>query len=344
MMTRFLTGATRRAVLGALAALPLVASALPASADTDEIYVQIWGTTWQSALQDIAERFEDATGIAVVPVTQASSSEGLVRLQSAGEDPEIDVWFTTSSLAARATQNDDLFLDLPESVTELAPDLVAGAIAPRYAAAYFYPMSVIYRTDMVDAPITTWKDLWDARFANSLAVPDVTTYAGRSLLISAIANGGSIDDIDPGFEGLKALSPNVVMFYSSDATARQALAQGEVSTLVATPAQAKRMRDQGIEVEVATPAPTPMLFDVMTLVDTPRADAAAKFIAYVLSPESQKLISERLNQFPVRKDTPVAEALQSIKPDPENTISFDEAKVNANIGEWNERFQREVAQ
>ncbi|RAI01777.1 hypothetical protein DLJ53_10245 [Acuticoccus sediminis] len=344
MTNRFLSGATRRAVLGALAAIPLVASALPAAADTDEIYVQIWGTTWQSAFQDIADRFEDETGIAVIPVTQASSSEGLVRLQSAGEDPEIDVWFTTSSLAARATQNDDLFLDLPAGVTEMSGDLVDGAVAPRYAAAYYYPMSVIYRTDMVDEPVKTWSDLWDKRFEKSIAIPDITTYAGRSLLISALANGGSIDDIDPGFEGLKSLSPNVVMFYSSDATARQALAQGEVSTLVATPAQAKRMRDQGVEVEVATPAPTPMLFDVMTLVDTPRADAAAKFIAYVLSPESQALISERLNQFPVSKTAPVAEALQAIKPDPENTVSFDEAKVNASIGEWNERFQREIAQ
>ena len=72
-------------------------------AATQEIAVMAWGTTWEQGLQTVADTFEKQTGIHVVPVTQSGSADGYARLQSMQDAPKIDVWFSTSSLAARVT-------------------------------------------------------------------------------------------------------------------------------------------------------------------------------------------------------------------------------------------------
>ncbi len=324
-----------------LAAL-LGLAAAPARAQ-NQITIQIWGTTWQSVVQSLAAEFEKQSGIKVVPVTQASSGEGLVRLQNMRDAPTIDVYFTTSSVAERAVADRKLFLPLPKASMQNLGTVVPGAVTEAWVAAYYYPVSIMWRPDIIKQPIKSWSDLWDPRFAKKLGIPSVNMYQARMLLVAAMLNGGGLANIEPGFTALKALKPNVAMFYSSDAAARQALAQGEIAVLVGPPSQAKRMRDQGVAVDIVSPKPAPMLFDVMTLVNTPRAAQAARFIDFMLSKSAQDQISEKLNMFPVHKDSKPGPELSRALPASGDAVAYDEGPINANISAWNERFNREVA-
>ncbi|MCB4769992.1 extracellular solute-binding protein [Ancylobacter sp. Lp-2] len=328
----------------AVAALGLVSAlAGPATAADKEITVQAWGTTWEQGLQEVADGFEKETGIHVVPVTQSGSSDGLARLQSMADAPKIDVWFSTSSLAARATADRKLFAPIPAAKLSNAKDLIDGAEMEAYVAAYYYPLSIIYRPSLVKKPITGWKDLWDPTFKDSLATPDVETYAGRMLLVAALLNGGGIDNVEPGFKAWQDLRPNIAMFYGSDSDSRRALAQGEVTVLVGPPSQAAPLRADGVDVAVLSPKPSPVMFDVMTLVNTPKQDMALKFIDYVLSPKAQEIISTKIDMGPVNKSVKPSPALAAVLPAVADQVSFDEAKVNAAIGGWNERFKAEIA-
>ncbi len=309
----------------------------------NQITIQIWGTTWQSVMQSLAGEFEKQSGIKVIPVTQASSGEGLVRLQNMRDAPTIDVYFTTSSVAERAVTDKKLFLPLPRAAMSNLGSVIPGASAESWVAAYYYPVSIIWRPDLVKQPIKSWSELWDPRFAKKLGIPSVNMYQARMLLVASILNGGSVTNVEPGFAALKNLKPNVAMFYSSDAAARQALAQGEIAVLIGPPSQAKRMRDQGVAVDIVSPKPAPMLFDVMTLVNTPRAAQAARFIDFVLSKGAQDQISEKLNMAPVHKDSKPAAELARALPAAGDAVAFDEGPINANIAAWNERFNREIA-
>jgi putative spermidine/putrescine transport system substrate-binding protein len=334
---------TRHSFPRLLAALALAFCSGVAQAQ-NQITVQVWGTTWQSVMQSLAQEFEKQSGIKVVPVTQASSGEGLVRLQNMRDAPTIDVSFTTSSVAERAVTDKKLFLPLPKaSMPNLAAVGIPGAVSESWVAAYYYPVSIIWRPDLVKQPITSWSELWDPRFARKLGIPSVSMYQARMLLVSATLNGGGVANVEPGFTALKALKPNVGLFYSSDAAARQALAQGEIAVLIGPPSQAKRMRDQGVPVDIVSPKPAPMMFDVMTLVNTPRAAQGARFIDFVLSRSSQDAISEKLNMAPVHKDSKPAPEVARALPKPGDAVAFDEGPINANIAAWNERFNREVA-
>src|SRR5690554_7946425 len=90
-------------------------------------------------------------------------------------------------------------------------------------------------------------------------------------------------DEEAGFAALEQLKPNVAIFYGSDAQARQALAQGEVSVLVAPPSQGKRVADAGRPITVISPKPAVMNADVMMIVRSGKEDMAAQYINHLLA-------------------------------------------------------------
>lgn len=314
----------------------------PASAQDKEITVLIWGTTWKSGFVDVTEKFTKETGIKVDYVTQASSGEGLVKLQAMRAKPTIDVWFTTASVAQRASAEGNLLAPLPKASMSNLNMLTPGLAADKYAAVYTYPLSIIYRTDRVDAPITSWADLWEPRFAHKLAVPGMDMYQGRILMIASVA-GSEPKNVDKGFEMLNKLKPNVAVFYSSDAQARQALAQGEVAVLVSPPSQAKRMTDAGVPVKVVSPKGTPMNADVMTIVGgTGKEAMAAQYINFMLSKAANEAISAGVSMAPANRESKAPEALVAILPKPDDALILDEEVINKNIGTWLQRFNRDI--
>jgi putative spermidine/putrescine transport system substrate-binding protein len=325
-----------------LAAVSLLANKPALSADR-EITVMAWGTAWEQGLQQVAANFEKKTGIHVVPVTQSGSADGYARLQAMRDAPKIDVWFTTSSYAARATADEKLFSKIPgEAFTNLG-SLVPGAKTNNWVAAYYYPLSIIYRPKLVKTQVNSWSDLWKPEFKGGLGIPDVQTYQARMLLLSALTHGGGIDNVEPGFAALKELKPNIAMFYGSDSDVRRALAQGEIVAVVGPPSQAKPLRDDGVDVSVKTPKPAVMMFDVMTLVNTPKKELAAQFMDFVVSEESQKIISTMFDMGPVNQKVSPSPQLAAELPAEADQVTFDEAKINANVGAWNERFKSEIA-
>jgi putative spermidine/putrescine transport system substrate-binding protein len=330
-----------RAPATALAVALAVGTATPTLAQDKEITVLIWGVTWKSAIAEMSEKFTKETGIKVNYATQASSGEGLVKLQTMRDKPTVDVWFTTASVADRAAGDDRLLAPLPKASMPNLSMLPPGLVADKYAAVYSYPLSIIYRTDKVDAPITSWADLWEPRFARKLAVPAMDMFQGRTLMIASVA-GGDAKNIDKGFEMLAKLKPNVAVFYGSDAQARQALAQGEVSVLVAPPSQAKRMTDAGIPVKVVSPKGTPMNADVMTIVGSGKEAMAAQYINFMLGKAANEAIAAGVNMAAVNRESKQPEALLAAIPKPDDALILDEAVINKNIAAWLQRFNRDI--
>lgn len=203
-------------------------------------------------------------------------------------------------------------------------------------------MGIAYLNKEVDDPITEWKDLWDPRFEQSICVPAMTHYQGRMLSVAALTHGGDLTNVDPGFAALKALAPNVVSWYTSDTTARKGIAQGEYAVLVTPPAGYKMLLDNGIDATFVAPKPSPMTYDCMMLVNTPRQAEAAQFINFCLTEEIQNLVAQAQGMGPVHPKASSIPAIQSVLPTPENRTGLDEILINANINAWNERFNKEV--
>jgi spermidine/putrescine-binding protein len=314
----------------------------PAVAQDKSINVMIWGVTWQTAIEPVSKEFEAKTGIKVNFVTQASSGEGLVKLQAMRDNPTVDVWFTTASLAARATQDKAMFAPLPKADIPNLSELAEGAAAESSVGIYAYPMSIIYRTDLVKGEINQWSDLWKPEFKGKLAVPAMGMYQGRMLWIASTQGQSATPDFERGFDELKKLKPNVSVFYSSDAQARQSLAQGEVVAIVAPPSQGKRVADAGRPVRIVSPRFTPMNQDVMTIVKSGKEALAAQYIDYLLSAAVNETVAGTLGISPVNTKSKHPAALAEALPKSGDGVNLDEAMINANIPAWIERFNNQI--
>jgi spermidine/putrescine-binding protein len=315
-----------------------------AQAQEKSITVMIWGTTWQSAFKELSEEFTKETGIKVDVVTQTSSGEGLVKLQAMRSKPTVDVWFTTMSVASRAAADNELFADLPADQMDNLKKTIPGSVGKKWAAVSTFPLVLLYRTDLIGEVPTKWEDLWKPIYRNKLAVPNMSMYSARMLLLSATLAGGNERNIDAGFKKLKELRPNIALFYSSDAQARQSVAQGEVAAVFAPPTHLKWLKEQGLPVKAASFGTAPLEFDVAMLPRSGKEAMGAAYINYVLRKDVNEKMVQKRNMGPVNAEAKTPEFLAGLMPEPGRGLTYDESVVNANISAWTDRFNREIAQ
>ncbi|GHF68877.1 extracellular solute-binding protein [Seohaeicola zhoushanensis] len=311
----------------------------PGMALAEDVTVQVWGSTWKSLLEPLSQRFEAETGIKVEVVTQSSSGEGLVKLQAERANPTVDVWFTTNSVAAKASKDQELFTKIPAAEVPNTAGLLPGAFNEDWVAMYYYPMGIIYDVDAVPAEPTSWEDLWKPEYAGSIIAPSMSIYQGSLLLVANELNGGAIDNVDPGFEALEKLNPNVSLYYTSDSQARQSVAQGEGSILIGQSAHFRRLKDEGLNVKMIAPKPAPMYFDVMMMVNGDNQANAAKFINFVVSEQEQQILADAEYMTPVHAGVKVPASLADIMPAEGAGIVFDDQKIAEEIADWNARFE-----
>lgn len=328
--------------LVALAATMLLSSG--ASAQDKQVKVMTFGSTWERVIKPLAPAFKQETGIEIVPVIENSSAEGLAKLQASRANPGVDVWFTGEAIAMRAATDKELFLPLPVAKMPNLAKLIAGASNDMFVAFWYFPTGIVYRPDLVPGgKVTSWNDIFQPAFKNAIALPAPTVYPGRTILIASLLNGGSIDNVKPGIDFLGKMRDHVAMFHSSDTNARRALARGEIMAMIGSPSAVKELADQKIPVAMVSPKPTPLIFEGMMMVKNGNAEAAATFINRALAADWQKHMTDVYSLGPVNKEVKPADALVNVLPTPANAVSFDEAKINARLGDWTEQFNKAIA-
>ena len=339
-MTRFFS---LRLMLATLLALALASTAPPSHAQDKKITLLIWASTWNGLIKPLAEQFTKETGIAVDIEVQASSMEGLVKVQAMRGKPTADVWFVAQGVAQRAATDPDLLAPMPVGKLSNWKDLIPGAGSATFAAAYYYPFGIVYRPDLVPGgKISSWEELWGPGFENKLALPVPSFHAGRMILVASLLNGGNIDNIDPGLAKLQAIRKNVAFWYNSDPQARKALAQGEVAVMVTSSSTIKTLADQGVTVKMVTPKPGPIIFEGVTILKGGKEEMAAQFVNYVISAQWQKVITEVWNMGPVNKNVAPAGKFADVLPKPGDEVVFDETKINERLGAWTEKFNQAI--
>ncbi|MEO6984270.1 MAG: extracellular solute-binding protein [Paralcaligenes sp.] len=320
-----------------------VAWAKDGTADVKNITVLLWGTTWTIMGETLAKKFEQETGIKVRPVTQASSGEGLIKLRLMKDKPSVDVWFTTKSVAERASSEAGLFADLPVASMSNLDNLMEGALHRKYVGLYYYPLLVLWREDLVKGGLKSWEDLWSRPdLAGKVAIPDMNMFQAQFLLVANRLGGGQEPDITQGLKKIAQLKPQIGLIYASDSQARQAVASGQVAALVTNTKRIKELRDAGFSIGAISPAPSPVGMDVMMLVNGPKQAAAAKFIDFLMRESSQKIVAERLFMGPVKTSVHPSAELAEILPHAKDTVEFNDVMINSKIGDWMEQFNKTV--
>jgi len=318
----------------------VLVAANSAFAQSNEITIQVWGSTWENGLKAISQQFEAETGIKVNAVTQSSSGEGLVKLQVDRDNPVVDVWFATNTIASEAAQDQKLFVKIPRDKLSNRDQLIKGAIADDWVGIYYYPMGIVYNVDAVPVPPTSWEDLWKPEYKGQIIAPAMSIYSGSLLTVANTINGGTSENYDPGFKALEQLNKNVSLYYTSDSQARQSIVQGEGTILIGQSSHMNAVAGEGIKMKMISPRPAPMYFDVMMMTNGSHQEEAAKFINYIISEGAQKEMLARVNMAPVNRNVELPKELAESLPADGEGIVMDGSVVLKNISDWSVRFDQ----
>ena len=324
---------TRR--IGLLAALFTIVFALPTAAE--ELVVATFGGTFvDNSKKCHAAAFEKATG-ATVKYVLGSSVQTMAKLRAAGARSELDVAYMDSQIVKQA-KAEGLLQPLEPAKVAHWNDIydVSRDKDAHWVSMMFAGTMITYNTKLVKEPPTSWADL-------------ISGTSGQQFLMAAARlNGGSIENIDPGFEAIKKLKPNVQMMYTQPDQLIPLFERGDIAVAVWYTDRTGAAAAKGVPVAAAYPKEGAI--GIVPTVSVPKAsqkkDLAQKYIATLLSPEGQLCFAQSQFAGPTNKTVKLPPDLAKLVPygDLVQRMYFPDTDLVAKkFPEWSERWGREIA-
>ncbi len=335
----------RLTLLIVLLTLGLVVPAL-----ADELVVATFGGTFvDNSKKCHATAFEKATGSSVKYVL-GSSVQTMAKLRAAGARSEFDVAYMDSQIVKQA-KAEGLLQPLESAKIAGWSDLYdASRDKDGYWVSMMFAGTIItYNTNLVKTPPTSWADLWKPEWKGKLAIPDISGTSGQQFLMAAARlHGGSVENIDPGFEAIKKLKPNIQMMYTQPDQIIPLFERGDIALAVWYTDRTGAAALKGVPVAAAYPKEGGI--GIVPTVSVPKAsqkrELAQKYIATLLSPEGQLCFGQSQFAGPTNKKVQLPPDLAKLVPyGPivERMFFPDTDLVARKFPEWSERWGREIA-
>src|SRR5215831_7652627 len=331
-----------------LSYLLVAAFALPASAE--ELVVATFGGTFvDNSKKCHATAFEKATG-ATVKYVLGSSVQTAAKMRAAGARAEFDVAYMDSQIV-KQIKAEGLLQPLESAKVPHWNDLydVSRDKDGYWVSLMFAGTLITYNTNLVKSPPTSWADLWSATYKGKLAIPDISGTSGQQFLMAAARlNGGSVENIDPGFEAIKKLKPNVQMMYTQPDQIIPLFERGDIAVAVWYTDRTGAAAAKGVPVAAAYPKEGAI--GIVPTVAVPKAsqkrELAQKYIGTLLSPEGQLCFAQAQFAGPSNKTVKLPPDLAKLVPYGEiiqHMYFPDTDLVAKKFPEWSERWGREIA-
>jgi putative spermidine/putrescine transport system substrate-binding protein len=246
------------------------------------------------------------------PVGNSFQALGLLREQRAF--PAIDVVLLETGVATRAT-TDGLLVPLDAGTVPVIKDLIQQAVMPGIAgpALVLDSLALGYSPAQVTQAPRTWRNLWDTAYGRRIALP--TPPDPAALALTAVAGGlfggGSPSQtLEAGLTALTQLAPRVVRWDPvPDIYTAIAAGDADIGPGWNARAQNQAALTPGRFAAAIPDDGSPVLATTINLVKgSPQQAGARTLIAWLLSPEAQRLLTEALYFAPVnaRADIPAA--------------------------------------
>jgi spermidine/putrescine-binding protein len=218
-----------------------------------------------------------------------------------------------------------------------------------YTKFMYVSQALVYNTDEIPEAPTSWKALWDPAYEGRVAIPDITTSHGSFFLLTAAdMNGGSVKDVEPGFELIKELKPSIVTFYTQHAQLAQLFTQGDVWITSWTTDRSQAMIDNGAPVAWTIPEESAYIIDstIGIAKGTKNLEAAEKYVNFVLGNEAQAANAQYTYLAPVNSEVELPPEVADRLPVGEGVLEklkrADWDYVTTVRPEWTQRWNREI--
>ena len=318
----------------------------------ENLIVSMFGGTFEKAEREImVEDFEKENDCTVLVETLLSLA-ALNKVRAEKDNPTLAVPQMDEIFAIQAVQQDIYTtLDLSKLKNFKDIDGIFTYDHNKFVGWYWGNLLIAYNSDYVKDPPKSWEDLWDPKYKGKLILPDITQTTGMYVLVAlSMLNGGSETNVDPGFEKLASIKPNVLTFWTSHDQVARMLNSGEAWITVWVADRAYTQEMMGSPIRSVVPEGAPYYVGVVGIPDKIEdKELAYKWIDKLLSPEVQKFLGEKITLSPtntkVDLDLDPAVVERMIGESTKNKLikNMDYIKINELREGWIERFRREIS-
>lgn len=335
------------------ATLLITSLAFFASAQNSLLVNSFGGTNEETNRQCVWTPFEQETGIRINSVV-AYSADALAQLRAQRNSPQFDVIFFSGGQEVIAAE-EGLLAPIAEDALSNYPDLYPFAAERITQGAgpvvHFTAVGLLYNTELVSEPPTSWNDLLRPEFQDAVILTDISnSYGLLSVLMLNQVAGGTTDDIGPGLETVGELLDHGAFIISTSPEILQGFTQS--GALVATYAQDYGfvLQEAGVPVAFVQPEEGfPASFITGSVVaNRPNTEASLQLVDFYLRPEVQACFAEAMLYSPSNSKTELsAEVAEQVVYGEEavsRLVSFDPTVIAENRSAWTDAWNRQIAQ
>jgi putative spermidine/putrescine transport system substrate-binding protein len=324
-----------------LVVLTVVTVGFAGMAWSQTLTIQTWGGLWEDGARVVGDAFAKKAGVNVRYIKQVNSREGLAMIRAHKANPQADVVYSSLEVLQDAL-TEGLLVPLNRSLPNIAA-MPKQAVRDAWLDTSYILFGLAYRKDLVPFEIKQYEDLLDPRLKGRVASPTAMWSSGKWLIQLALVNGGSEKNIDPGFEFLKRLKPNIVTLFTGTEEPK-ILQAGEAVVAYTIFSGIAPLLGPSTSLAFVLPQGKPVITAVLAIAITnpKNAELAQKFVDYMATPEAQEAYCMKIVCLPPNPKAQAPAALTAIRPPQDLLYVPDVEAINKNLPAWDERFKREI--
>ena len=320
--------------------------------DGETLRAQFWaGPEGQTIQTHVVEPFMKRTGAKVV-VTEGVTSLSLAKMRAEKAKPSNTIYLIDDFGVAPAGR-EGLLEPLDLSMLPNAVDVDPKFFIEGRGIGFFTGInSIVYNTELVKTPPTSWKALWDPQYARKIAIPPATHGSSfRLAVMAAMLNGGDQYNMEPAWDALKQLKANVAYMETNTAVLAELLKNGEISMAFRLPYYFKEYIAKGYPIGVAVNLQEGVFASIACAAiarnHPDKKELAYAFVNECLSPDAQARMAETLWFGPTNRKVKLApevsKNLLATQAQWDSIIPLNLDNLTARREEWIQKYTRALA-
>jgi putative spermidine/putrescine transport system substrate-binding protein len=346
-----MSNVTRRSFLRATAAAPLLLSGVgKVWAETRAIAATTPPGAWEEAQRGILlPAFRRATQ-ASVNLIGIQPLDTLSKVIASKVNPPFDVIMLDEG-PYLAALNQDIFEKIPVVKVPELKNVPKNLIDPHGLGVFISGqiIGIAYNTERIKTPPHSWNDLLKPEYKGRVGLAGMgSTLMGAWMVEIARLNGGSEENMEPAFQFLKKLMPNLSAVANSPGALATLFQQDQIDIAVHYNNNIGDLQGKGVPVALAKPD-TGWIYirtGMHIVKNSKNVDLAAAYINAALSAEVQtQMAAAPYFIVPVNMQAKFSAGLQTYAKnanDLQTMKTVDWAKLNPRRAEYIDRFNREV--